>query len=140
MADSAKGKRKERKEKRATVTEKSAAVVTVDDGKAGDDGKSEETPPADKSAEVVDDACAIKKQKKKRRKLRRLKLEQQIATGANALALQKTKDPLQQMLDKELATQQTVIPDIEESIMALIKKDPARAFMHFIEALTQEIQ
>ena len=76
-----------------------------------------------------------KTREEEKTRLRR-KLEQQIATGANALALQQNKkDPLQFELDKELAKQQTVIPKIESTIMALVKTDPARAFILFESAL-----
>ena len=88
MADSAKVKSRKKKKEKAAATEKPPAKPVDGDGKPADvEDKSEITPPTDKTAadQVLTDASEVKKRERKKSRRLRRKLEQQIATGANAL-------------------------------------------------------
>ena len=133
MADSAKKvARKAKKEAAAT-----AAAAAADDSSAvsGIVTTEEKITPEDKGKPPSpEDVSVVKKREKKKRR----KLQKELAaSNAAALALQNTnkKDSLQFEIDKELAKSQTIIPKIGADIMALIKTDPAKAFIQLEAAL-----
>eukprot|EP01047_Picozoa_sp_COSAG01_P087729 COSAG01_NODE_20317_length_960_cov_0.715447_1_plen_192_part_10 len=134
MADSAKKvARKKRKEAAAAI----AAAAASDSSVAGVDTTEEKVTPEEKGEPPSpEDVSVVKKREKKKRRKLQKQLEQ-AASNAAALALVNTnkKDPLQFEIDKELAKTQTIIPKIGADIMALIKTDPARAFIQFEAAL-----
>lgn len=135
MADSAKKvARKKRKEAAAAAA---AAAASDSSAVAGVDTTEEKVTPEEKGEPPSpEDVSVVKKREKKKRRKLQKQLEQ-AASDAAALALVNTnkKDPLQFEIDKELAKTQTIIPKIGADIMALIKTDPAQAFIQFEAAL-----
>lgn len=137
MADSARKVTRKAKKEAAKAAAAAAAAAAVDDSSAVVDAVTteEKTTPEDKgNTPSPEDVSVVKKREKKKRR----KLQKELAaSNAAALALQhkNKKDPLKFEISKELAKAQTVIPSIDSDVMALIKTDPARAFIQFEAAL-----